>query len=122
MNRTSVREIMLNAYPKKIIVEEEINEVAAGNASNNLAYTQQRYAQKKIPLDNSNGKKKWILALIISSVSVFLFSSFFLTFIDDICMKKEISLFDINGKPKTTLIISIFLILLIFTRVCVSML
>jgi hypothetical protein len=122
MNRTSVREIMLNAYPKKIIVEEEINEVAAGNASNNLAYTQQRYAQKKIPLDNSNGKKKWILALIISSVSVFLFSSFFLTFIDDICMKKEISLFDINGKPKTTLIITIFLILLIFTRICFSIL
>jgi len=122
MNRTSVREIMLNAYPKKIIVEEEINEVAAGNASNNLAYTQQRYAQKKIPLDNSNGKKKWILALIISSVSVFLFSSFFLTFVDDICMKKEISLFDINGKPKTTLIITIFLILLIFTRICFSIL
>jgi hypothetical protein len=122
MNRTSVREIMLNAYPKKIIVEEEINEVAAGNASNNLVYTQQRYAQKKIPLDNSNGKKKWILALIISSVSVFLFSSFFLTFIDDICMKKEISLFDINGKPKTTLIITIFLILLIFTRICFSIL
>jgi len=122
MNRTSVREIMLNAYPKKIIVEEEINEVAAGNASNNLAYTQQRYAQKKIPLDNSNGKKKWILALIISSVSVFLFSSFFLTFIDDICMKKEISLFDITGKPKTTLIITIFLILLIFTRICFSIL
>ena len=122
MNRTSVREIMLNAYPKKIIVEEEINEVAAGNASNNLAYTQQRYAQKKIPLDNSNGKKKWILALIISSVSVSLFSSFFLTFIDDICMKKEVSLFDINGKPKTTLIITIFLILLIFTRICFSIL
>jgi hypothetical protein len=122
MNRTSVREIMLNAYPKKIIVEEEVNEIAAGNASNNLAYTQQKYAQKKISLDNSSGKKRWIIALIISGVSVFLFSSFFLTFVDDICMKKEISLFDINGKPKTTLIISIFLILLIFTRVCVSML
>ena len=122
MNRTSVREIMLNAYPKKIIVEEEVNEVATGNTSNNLVYSQQRYTQNKIPLDNSNGKKKWILALIISSVSVFLFSSFFLTFIDDICMKKEISLFDINGKPKTTLIITIFLILLIFTRICFSIL
>ena len=127
MNRTSVRDIMLNAYPKKIIIEEEVNQNTAGTAANNLAYSQQKYAQQQyaqVSKQNfqDNGKKKWILSLLISSISVFLFSSFFLTFIDDICMKKEVSLFDINGKPKTTLIVAIFLILLIFTRICFSIL
>jgi hypothetical protein len=54
---------------------------------------------------------------MISIFSVFLFSGFFLSFIDDVCMKKEVYLFESNGSPKPTLLIILFVILISFSRI-----
>ena len=61
--------------------------------------------------------RKWLFALMISIFSVFLFSGFFLSFIDDVCMKKEMYLFDANGSPKPMLLIILFVILICFSRI-----
>ena len=64
--------------------------------------------------ENKQKFNKWIFSFIFSFVSVFVFSEFFMTNLDDFFMNKNISIFDINGKPKLFLIASIFLFLVLF--------
>ena len=140
VNNKAVRDLMLNLYPSKDTVQisghkvhasrkndedEDSNTQHIRHSTKNLNITQigthndtfiHPYLKKQ-QSEMSVNLKKWVFALMISIFSVFLFSGFFLSFIDDVCMKKEIFLFDSNGSPKPTLLIILFVILISFSRI-----
>ena len=64
---------------------------------------------------------KWMFSAIIAASCVFLFSSFFLDFVDEICMKRDTTAFNSKGDPKIHLIIVIFTIILLLTRTFFSL-
>lgn len=119
MSDKQVKEIMLNLYPKKkmIPVEEE--------DENPTPYyeLQQKMLDESSKGFFSDNKEidKWIFSSILAGISVFLFSSFFLDFVDDVCMKKDISAFNSKGEPKMRLSLTIFIILVLITRVVFSL-
>jgi hypothetical protein len=43
-----------------------------------------------------------MFSAIIAAICVFLFSSFFLDFVDEICMKRDTTAFNSKGEPKIT--------------------
>jgi hypothetical protein len=101
-----LKNIMLNMYPKRrapIEVEEPvINE-----------------EEPIVDYESSKDSKvidKWMFSAIIAAICVFLFSSFFLDFVDDICMKRDTSAFNSKGEPRIQLITVIFTIILLLTR------
>jgi len=105
-----VKNIMLNMYPKRKVPlpsnPEEDEEP-------------QIYHQ---PLIQDNKlTDKWMFSAIIAAVCVFLFSSFFLDFVDEICMKRDTSAFNSKGEPKLYLIAVIFTIILLLTRTFFSL-
>ena len=106
-----VKNIMLNMYPKKRVVEDE-GEVVI-----------QEHPQYNYQGDNKENKehKKWMFSAIIAGVCVFLFSSFFLDFVDEICMKRDTSAFNSKGEPRLYLVVTIFTIILLITRTFFSL-
>jgi len=109
-----VKNIMLNMYPKKRVLqpsnpeEEEIPSPMF----------------QEHPLTNRGGDKqlnKWMFSAIIAASCVFLFSSFFLDFVDEICMKRDTTAFNSKGDPKLHLIFVIFTIILLLTRTFFSL-
>jgi len=103
-----VKNIMLNMYPKRP-VEQEQEEPMIQEPVN--------YGQIK----DSKVTDKWMFSAIIAFACVFLFSSFFLDFVDDICMKRDTSAFNSKGEPRFNLIIVIFTIILLLTRTFFSL-
>jgi hypothetical protein len=71
-------------------------------------------------VENTMGKK-WFFSAIIAGISVFLFSSFFLDVIDDICMRRDTTVFNASGDPKISLVVVIFTIILLITRTFFSL-
>ena len=71
-------------------------------------------------VENTMGKK-WFFSAIIAGISVFLFSSFFLDVIDDICMRRDTTVFNASGDPKIGLIVVIFTIIFLITRTFFSL-
>lgn len=111
MSSDQVKNIMLNMYPKRkvsSIPEEDENNVIIS---------------QETPFVNTKNKMndKWLFSAIIAGISVFLFSSFFLDFVDDICMKRDTSAFNSKGEPKLYLIAVIFTIILLLTRTFFSL-
>jgi hypothetical protein len=105
-----VKNIMLNMYPKRRVpVEQEQEEPMIQEPVN--------YGQIK----DNKVTDKWMFSAIIASICVFLFSSFFLDFVDDICMKRDTSAFNSKGEPRLNLIIVIFTIILLLTRTFFSL-
>jgi hypothetical protein len=108
------KNIMLNLYPKRVIPQEQMIQ------EEEETVTQQPHYEEF----NDTGKMtdKWIYSAIIGGISVFLFSSFFLDVIDDICMKRDTSAFNSKGDPKFTLIIVIFIVITLVSRTFFSLL
>jgi len=107
-----VKNIMLNMYPKKEpqYIEEGENELPEPSF------------QHPIMMKSDNIEiKKWADAGLIGAISVFLFSSFFLDFVDEICMKRDTSAFNSSGDPKMILILTIFVILTLISRTIFSL-
>ena len=107
-----VKNIMLNMYPKKEpqYIEEGENELPEPSF------------QHPIMMKSDNIEiKKWAYAGLIGAISVFLFSSFFLDVIDDICMRRATTVFNSRGDPKMTLILVIFTIILLISRTFFSL-
>jgi len=111
---SQVKNIMLNMYPKSQISEEV--EVENG-------VVEQHFQHPVMMMENKGNDelKKWAYAGLIGALSVFLFSSFFLDFVDEICMKRDTSAFNSNGDPKMFLILSIFIILTLISRTIFSL-
>ena len=142
VNNKAVRDLMLNLYPSKDTVQVSGHQVNASTRhrrdsevpdsdehgdspklrirSTQIATHNDTFIHpylKKQQSEMSANLRKWVFALMISIFSVFLFSGFFLSFIDDVCMKKEVYLFESNGSPKPTLLIILFVILISFSRI-----
>jgi hypothetical protein len=64
----------------------------------------------------STNSKKWYIAIVISVLAIFMFSSVSLNFLDDICAQKNIEAFDKRGDPQLSLLVVLFLFLLSVTR------
>lgn len=109
-----VKNIMLNMYPKK-----EPQYIEEGENDTNLV---EQSFQHPIMMKGDNIElKKWAYAGLIGAISVFLFSSFFLDFVDEICMKRDTSAFNSSGDPKMVLILTIFVILTLISRTIFSL-
>jgi hypothetical protein len=110
-----VKNIMLNMYPKRKVPLPSNPE-----DEEDIQITQE---QPFIHPENRKNKitDKWMFSAIIAAVCVFLFSSFFLDFVDDICMKRDTSAFNSKGEPKLHLIAVIFTIILLLTRTFFSL-
>jgi hypothetical protein len=127
INNKELRNLMINVYPKNMpstnITGHEIRSTDELNVSKNksrIELSTENYTHPviiKSKRESDIDLKKWIISLLFSIVSVFVFSEIFLSFLDDICIIKDVSIFDINGKPKFILISFIFIFLLIFTRI-----
>ena len=105
-----VKNIMLNMYPKRKVTLP----------SNPEEDEEPQIYQQPLIQDNKL-TDKWIFSAIIAAVCVFLFSSFFLDFVDEICMKRDTSAFNSKGEPKLYLIAVIFTIILLLTRTFFSL-
>lgn len=77
--------------------------------------------QESVKHDTKTSKKKWTYSIIIAFVSVMLFSSFVLNILDDMCIKKNINVFDEKGEPTFSLLICIFLVLVLTNRFILNM-
>jgi hypothetical protein len=145
INNKHLREIMINSFPsknnigvasekfrpKEIKKETFVNSIPSQNTEKNL------YSRENFPVfykENTNTKdlrisgpgprasstdletKKWILCIIISLMCVFIYSEFFLSTLDDYFIGKNISIFDMNGKPKLFLLAGLFIFLVLFSR------
>ena len=66
-------------------------------------------------------QKKWGYAILMSLFATFIFSSIFLTFLDDICIKKDVNILDMNGNPKVVVIIILFGLVLSLNRICIEL-
>lgn len=64
----------------------------------------------------STVSKKWYISLALAGLSVLLFSSFSLNFLDDICSRKNIEAFDKKGDPNPLLLLILFTFLVIVSR------
>jgi hypothetical protein len=127
INNKELRNLMINVYPKNMpstnITGHEIRNTDELNISKNksrIELSTENYTHPviiKSKRESDIDLKKWIISLLFAIVSVFVFSEIFLSFLDDICIIKDVSIFDINGKPKFILISFIFIFLLIFTRI-----
>ena len=140
VNDKAIRDLMLNMYPQKNqkIISNFGTEVTVQSNEQDFESEPQTLNHRQVPPKTQIGLyndtfvhpvikrdqtqmtlniKKWLFSLMISMFSVFLFSGFFLSFIDDVCMKKEIYFFDANGSPKSTLLIILFVILICFSRI-----
>lgn len=110
-----VKNIMLNMYPKRKVP-----------LPSNPEEEEDTIISEEQPFTHPNNKKnkitdKWMFSAIIAAISVFLFSSFFLDFVDDICMKRDTSAFNSKGEPKLYLITVIFTIIFLLTRTFFSL-
>lgn len=113
----NVKNIMLNLYPKRkfpVPSDPEMDEEPE----------RQEFIHPVMIKNKGSGEnmsKKWFFSAIIAGISIFLFSSFFLDAIDDICMRRDTTVFNSNGDPKIGLIIVIFMIILLITRTFFSL-
>ena len=110
-----VKNIMLNMYPKRKAPLPSNPDDEEGDVM--------MQEQPFIHPENKKNKinDKWMFSAIIAAVCVFLFSSFFLDFVDDICMKRDTTAFNSKGDPKIHLIVVIFTIILLLTRTFFSL-
>jgi len=65
----------------------------------------------------STVSKKWYISLVLAGLSVLLFSSMTLNFLDDICSRKNIEAFDKKGDPKPLLLLILFILLVLVSRI-----
>jgi hypothetical protein len=107
-----VKNIMLNMYPKRKAPLPSNPDDEEGA----VMVQEQPFVHSKKKITD-----KWMFSAIIAAVCVFLFSSFFLDFVDDICMKRDTSAFNSKGEPKLHLIVVIFTIILLLTRTFFSL-
>ena len=128
INNKELRNLMINVYPKNMPLTQDprehgtrnIDELNVSKNKSRIELSTENYTHPviiKSKRESDIDLKKWIISLLFSIVSVFVFSEIFLSFLDDICIIKDVSIFDINGKPKFILISFIFIFLLIFTRI-----
>lgn len=133
VNNKTIRDMMIDLYPNEVSqtsVSQDIQGPMNLQRTNNPLNENMKKTRISINSDNfihpvlkrdsdqiSKNTKKWMFSLLISIFSVFLFSSFFLSFIDNVCMRQELYLFDANGTPKPILLIILFVILLCFSRI-----
>jgi hypothetical protein len=119
-----LRNIMLNLYPVAQQTPAQLNSSATAKVLNDDDDDDDRYEnnghfvhplmQKK---QGQKNMSKWGYSLLLAIVSTFLFSNVFLNMLDDLCSKKEISVFDMNGNPKPFLIAVLFAIIFIVNRI-----
>ena len=112
-----VKTIMLNMYPKKRDLPQAVPEDE--EIPSPLFHQQPFMASEGLTGDKQ--VNKWMFSAIIAATCVFLFSSFFLDFVDEICMKRDTTAFNSKGDPKLQLIIVIFTIILLLTRTFFSL-
>ncbi len=123
-----LKNIMISMYPKKdpesfkkqqeIIFPSEVEENE--DLFIDSIEEPQQY-QESVKHDTKTSKKKWTYSIIIAFVSVMLFSSFVLNILDDMCIKKNINVFDEKGEPTFSLLICIFLVLVLTNRFILNM-
>ena len=113
-----VKNIMLNMYPKrKAPLPSEEDEVPSPIYED---HPMMKPEQNSF-LSGDKQVNKWMFSAIIAGICVFLFSSFFLDFVDEICMKRDTTAFNSKGDPKIHLIAVIFTIILLLTRTFFSL-
>ena len=111
-----VKNIMLNMYPKRkspIPSNIEDEDIQMPHPMEIETTTE--------GISGSKMADKWIFSLCIAGISVFLFSSFFLDFVDDVCMKRDTTAFNTKGEPSIKLIAVIFTIILLISRTFFSL-
>jgi hypothetical protein len=110
-----VKNIMLNMYPKKRIpvTDDPEPEVYPESLSDQLP--------EQYNLKGNKTLDKWLFSASIAGICVFLFSSFFLDFVDEICMKRDTSAFNSKGEPTLYLVSVIFIIILLISRTFFSL-
>jgi len=108
-----LRNVMLNLYPQKE------NSTETSKIMDEPQEQHDHFIHPYIQQESKNGanKKKWIFSIILSSLATLLSSQFFITFLDEFCLKKDISILDENGNPKIFLMLGLFLFLLILNRI-----
>jgi hypothetical protein len=127
INNKELRNLMINVYPKNIpsnqiqgLSNPSEDDLNISKNKSRIELRSENYTHPviiKSKRESDIDLRKWIISLLFAIVSVFVFSEIFLSFLDDICIIKDVSVFDINGKPKFILISFIFIFLLIFTRI-----
>jgi hypothetical protein len=127
INNKELRNLMINVYPKNIpsnqlqcLGNPSEDDLNISKNKSRIELRSENYTHPviiKSKRESDIDLRKWIISLLFAIVSVFVFSEIFLSFLDDICIIKDVSVFDINGKPKFILISFIFIFLLIFTRI-----
>ncbi len=111
-----VKKIMLNLYPQRIAVpsDPEIDEEPERQEFVHPIMLRETE-------ESSSFTKKWLFSAIIAGISVFLFSSFFLDVIDEVCMRRDTTVFNSGGDPKPMLVLVIFTIILLISRTFFSL-
>lgn len=119
LSNAELQTVMLNLYPKRKVVrfDEEIHE-----HNYQIDEDEPLFEQPMILSENNEGVRKWKIALILSIASLILFSSFFLNFVDELCITKNISVFDEKGEPKLMLLACIGIVLFLFNRLILGIL
>jgi len=124
LSKDQVKSILVDIYPNEFnFIQDEDNQqpiyprvtqtteiLDDQNVFNHPFY--QRFKKK----ENTN-IKKWIAAILLSLFATFIFSNIFIGFLDDLCMKKDVNIFDYQGNPKLIVIAILFGILLSLNRI-----
>jgi hypothetical protein len=108
-SQEKVQEIQNNKFTDSRVLRQNINIDPLNKLSNKNRVTSQRIIDKKI-----------IFSLLIGLISVGLFSQYFLNVVENLCIKKNVSAFDINGRPKKKLLFVLFFIIVIVSRIFFS--
>ena len=118
LSNAELQTVMLNLYPKRKVVrfEDEVTE-----HSFHTEEEEPSFEHIHTHIENE-GSRKWKIALILSVASLLLFSSFFLNFVDELCITKNISVFDEKGEPKLMLLTCIGIVLFLFNRLILGIL
>jgi hypothetical protein len=138
LSKKQIQDLMINMYPDNS--KQQIQEKVKNDNSTTIRQSYEDrnlfnidpFESKKNPfrseLRNKINKqsvipgidKKTIFSLLIGLISVTLFSQYFLNMVENLCIKKNISAFDINGRPKKKLLFILFLIIIIVSRIFFS--
>ena len=141
LSKKQIQDLMINMYPKRQIQEDtqttpihgigKINDISHKSQPNDASKMMRQHVNID-PLNKISNKnngvnkqsvvgKQMIFSLLIGIISVGLFSQFFLNVVENICIKKNISAFDINGRPKKKLLLVLFFIIVIVSRIFFSL-
>jgi hypothetical protein len=124
LSKDQIKSILVDIYPNKFNDLEfedsydnnRLHVTKTSQILNDQDVFNHPYYQRFKKKDNIN-IKKWIAAIFLSLFATFIFSNVFIGFLDDLCMKKDVNIFDYQGNPKIIVIVVLFGLLLSLNRI-----